>query len=521
MDKSVTKKLILIGVVLFMGLNGLLIFLMQRQTEEAFVEMSEELVSQTAYALRYWMDDQIRFAHLIANSQVIKMFTVRPENETLREQAENELIRLNDRYDFYDSMPITLVRDQPILTVRGGTLRTIENGQVILDATGISNVGIAELPEEDIQQIVDGAPFVIGNLHQSHLTDNIVFDVSVPVYDREENIVGILTLATHVKHFTKVFVDNKAIGKTGYMFLIDYRGNIIAHPVHEYILNDSTEIVNQSKKLISRIEMEEDTFVENFLGVRKFYYGQKVSIHGDTTDYHNDYYIVVTQDWLETMEGVFAISMWVFVLTLITGVLLFRINLLLTETHNRKQHEDQLVSMNKMLEEKVDERTKELKRLAVTDGLTGLYNHRHSLDLLGNMLNTSDSRQRPITVLLMDLDFFKIINDTYGHQAGDEVLKKVATVTKNVIRQDDFAGRYGGEEFIVVLDNCSQERGRLIAERIRSTIEATTYEQIDKTITISIGLATWRGESVVALVKKSDELLYQAKRDGRNRVVVG
>jgi len=176
---------------------------------------------------------------------------------------------------------------------------------------------------------------------------------------------------------------------------------------------------------------------------------------------------------------------------------------------------------DKMLEEKVDERTVELKRLAVTDGLTGLYNHRHSLDLLGKMLETSDSRQRPITVMLMDLDFFKTINDTYGHQAGDEVLKKVARVVKSMIRQDDFAGRYGGEEFIVVLDNCSQETGRLIAERIRATIEATTYEQIDKTITISIGLATWHGESVVALVKKSDELLYQAKRDGRNRVVVG
>jgi len=273
--------------------------------------------------------------------------------------------------------------------------------------------------------------------------------------------------------------------------------------------------------MIEMIETERGAFIDNFLGVRKFYYGQKVVLNENNVYDHNHYYIVVTQDWLETMDKVFGISTWVFVLTLVAGVLLMKINLLVTEAHTRKLHEEQLVSMNKTLEDKVDERTKELKRLAVTDGLTGLYNHRHSLDLLNSMLERSDSRQDPVTVLLMDLDFFKTINDTHGHQAGDEVLKKVASVVKNMIRQDDFAGRYGGEEFIVVLDKCTQERGQVIAERIRSTIQATTYDHIDKTVTISIGLATWRGESVVALVKKSDELLYEAKREGRNRVVVG
>ncbi|MDR2471324.1 MAG: sensor domain-containing diguanylate cyclase [Treponema sp.] len=165
-----------------------------------------------------------------------------------------------------------------------------------------------------------------------------------------------------------------------------------------------------------------------------------------------------------------------------------------------------------------------LEKFAYTDALTGLYNRRHFMELAQSALEKSRRFNTPCYLMILDLDFFKKINDTYGHLAGDEVLKNAALVMKNAIRAYDLLARYGGEEFVVLVSEAGKEEAVLnLAERIRESIAATpcVYNCIKITCTVSIGVAeTFPDCTVESLIGRADKGLYQAKESGRNQVIL-
>jgi two-component system cell cycle response regulator len=162
--------------------------------------------------------------------------------------------------------------------------------------------------------------------------------------------------------------------------------------------------------------------------------------------------------------------------------------------------------------------------LAITDPLTGLFNRRYMETHVGTLVHRSASRGKPLSVLILDIDFFKSINDTFGHDAGDEVLREFADRLKKSIRGIDLACRYGGEEFVVVMPDTDLGVATLVGERIRRRVAGEPFPigQGDRQIevTISVGIASRLGPSDEAaqILKRADEALYRAKRDGRNRV---
>jgi two-component system, cell cycle response regulator len=168
----------------------------------------------------------------------------------------------------------------------------------------------------------------------------------------------------------------------------------------------------------------------------------------------------------------------------------------------------------------------ELKVLATKDTLTGLFNRHSILAHLEAELARSQHQRQALSVLLIDIDGFKQVNDVYGHAAGDVALQAVAQLIQNTIRRNDLAGRVGGEEFLVVLPETNQEGSLVIAERLRQTCEKTAIEtdgQDNLRLTMSLGLASWPEASAAIandLVKKADIALYQAKDNGRNCVAV-
>lgn len=161
----------------------------------------------------------------------------------------------------------------------------------------------------------------------------------------------------------------------------------------------------------------------------------------------------------------------------------------------------------------------ELITLASTDSLTGLANRRSFLAALENQLACSNKEQ-PGALLLLDIDHFKKINDTYGHPAGDEVIRAVTQLIKDSVRRDDVCGRLGGEEFAVLLPNASLQQAIQLAERIRSRIELaqTVAGQHAIRVTISIGISTLYGADVKSAHSSADAALYRAKQQGRNQV---
>lgn len=171
-----------------------------------------------------------------------------------------------------------------------------------------------------------------------------------------------------------------------------------------------------------------------------------------------------------------------------------------------KQHQDRLTEM------------------AMHDSLTGLFNHRLLIELLERELATGRRKAQPVSFCMADIDHFKTLNDQFGHQAGDQVLQEISRLLTSGLRKSDPVGRYGGEEFGIVLGGCSPDKAQLLCERIRQNIETHPFTVLGRPIkvTVSLGLAhADPGEEVseTDLIRRADEALYRAKEAGRNRLV--
>lgn len=166
----------------------------------------------------------------------------------------------------------------------------------------------------------------------------------------------------------------------------------------------------------------------------------------------------------------------------------------------------------------------ELERLANFDSLTGLHNRQAILGKLCELINRAKRYKEDFTLIMLDIDHFKRVNDRYGHLTGDEVLEKIATLIRQNIRDTDVAGRYGGEEFIIILPQADLSSARVLAERIRSIIESAEMKDSAGNvfaITVSQGLSGWEpGEDAHSLISRADEALYKVKENGRNRVEI-
>ncbi|MEH6474986.1 MAG: PleD family two-component system response regulator [Sneathiella sp.] len=162
--------------------------------------------------------------------------------------------------------------------------------------------------------------------------------------------------------------------------------------------------------------------------------------------------------------------------------------------------------------------------LAVTDGLTGLYNRRYMTNHLATLQQSPNPEFKPVSLLIMDIDFFKRVNDTHGHDVGDEVLKQFSSRMSKSVRGIDLACRYGGEEFVVLMPDTDLAVATGVAERLRREVADFPFRvpksDLELEISCSIGVAmSGTDENGDSLLKRADEALYQAKRDGRNRVV--
>ncbi len=179
----------------------------------------------------------------------------------------------------------------------------------------------------------------------------------------------------------------------------------------------------------------------------------------------------------------------------------------------------------RQLVRKLAEARRLLETLATTDPLTGLYNRRQIITRFEEECERIQRGGTGLSCIMLDVDHFKQVNDTYGHQQGDEVLKMIARQTRASLRAYDVVGRYGGEEFIALLPETDLDTARTVAERIRLAIQATVVLRAaagqPHPTTVSMGLTLWRaGDTVDALIQRADEALYRAKANGRNRIEV-
>lgn len=178
----------------------------------------------------------------------------------------------------------------------------------------------------------------------------------------------------------------------------------------------------------------------------------------------------------------------------------------------------------KELQDELGEKNRELEKLSISDGLTGLFNHRHIQDVVHDEFERAKRTGESLSVVMFDFDRFKDVNDTYGHQVGDRVLQEMAEILRKTAREIDKLGRYGGEEFIAVLPDTDLDDAVTFAERVRERVERYPFavgraEPLH--LTVSAGAATYPNHGVYnprTLIHQADQALYAAKAAGRNRV---
>jgi len=179
---------------------------------------------------------------------------------------------------------------------------------------------------------------------------------------------------------------------------------------------------------------------------------------------------------------------------------------------------NKMKAYHKELEQKVRERTAELEKISITDRLTGLYN-RHKIDsVLENELKRSQRSGSSFSLILIDIDDFKSVNDTYGHQMGDKVLIQIAGLLLSGTRTINITGRWGGEEFLIIVTETGLEGTLFLAENIRSKIEVHLFPEI-RSISISLGVSSYKqGSTIDDMISRADSALYTAKANGKNQV---
>lgn len=172
-----------------------------------------------------------------------------------------------------------------------------------------------------------------------------------------------------------------------------------------------------------------------------------------------------------------------------------------------------------LLMKELEEKNKALLELSVTDGLTKIYNHRYMIQQLKEEVKRADRYKHDLSIILLDLDNFKRVNDTYGHQTGDEVLRCVARVIGEQLREGDVLGRYGGEEFLVILPETNVEDARRVGEKLREAVRRLRYDEQELLVTVSGGIAGFTHFDYSAMIKQADINLYKAKTEGKDRII--
>lgn len=217
------------------------------------------------------------------------------------------------------------------------------------------------------------------------------------------------------------------------------------------------------------------------------------------------------------------------IISVITAVMLWRLLPQIISLPGRSELRDKVVAlqqaearlalMNHSLELQVTQRTEELAKMATTDELTGLLNRREIMRLLQQEMARAKRYNEPFSLLLIDIDFFKKINDSLGHLTGDKVLSETSAVLQRALRSSDRIGRFGGEEFVVLLPVTTDDAALDLAERLRIQVaECCSAELGDQPLTVSIGVASLTADDEVStLLNRADLALYQAKTSGRNQ----
>jgi diguanylate cyclase (GGDEF)-like protein len=528
---TLRSKILVFAILVTLLPTGLTAWISYSQNRKALEEkISQELLSASSQSSRemdVWLKERLYDLRVFASSYEVT------ENLTRGKERSNGLGRLKD---YLNSVCERLTDYEELMVLGPG-------GQVI--ATSASQSRPPALPAGWAKELMTNEAFV-GEAYWDRTLDKGILVVAVPVQRADGRMVGALAARLNLRGLEdglRAFAPNAS----GQLYLMNIDGSLITSSktssaqVMRTKLNQQVldRLKSREGSILSYTTFDETDVVGSLKRVPRVRWAILAEIPADTA------YWQVLHFRNMTLLIVGALLLGVSVIAYRLGVVIVRplerLTLGASEVANgdlavdlpaaKGEVGDLTLVFNHMVErlrqgrqeldavnEKLRGQNEELERLSTVDSLTGLHNRRFLTQRLSDELLRSYREKCSFTVLMADVDEFKEYNDAFGHPAGDEVLRKVASILLGSIRAVDTTARYGGEEFAVLLTDTVGEGALQVAERIRARVEAEQFA--GRKITISIGMAEFpvHGHSAEAVISRADEALYAAKRAGRNRI---
>lgn len=424
------------------------------------------------------------------------------------------------------------------------------DGQVI--ATSADQVSALNLPPNWRKQVQADA-LIVSEAYNDNVLHKTAVLVAVPIRDQNSRFIGVLAVKLNLRTIEEI-LKRSVLGNTGHAYVISQDGTVItsshsgssevmklelpltrSNPaaesevaIDEYVDPYGKEVIGTLRRMsqmdwaiVSQIEKEEVYARSTRIRVLSMTICSGLLLTIGLTAYFLGLTIVRPLDRLTNGAAkVAAGDLDVKISVVGHSELRYLTEVFNTMVTRLRSDREELARINVRLSDK----NEELRTLSTTDSLTGLYNRRHFMETLANEVVRAGRFKHTLSVMMIDVDHFKKFNDTSGHQAGDALLKKIGGIFKDSIRSIDYAGRYGGDEFIILLPEVGSPRALEVADRLRQrvAVETPTSEAEGIPVTLSIGVAEFptHGETREAIIASADSALYHAKRSGRNRVVL-
>lgn len=504
---GIVAKLIIIVLLVLLVFDYVVYKKVREADMESFENIGRYVTSHTAKNVSDWIREVANTGEYIAETDVIIDACENPGDSIKREKAEAFIESVSDNYGYNENLGLVLNnKDDILLNIKGEEV-LLKSNTVFVDSLGGVTLGQRYEGMPYIDEIFSEKEYFVSEAYPSVRRQNPIIVIGVPVKSGEE-IIGAVFLTPKMNVVIDRFLKTSLEGNTGYLLLADDRGYIIAHKNTDFILSDGFKDREDITDTFGKIVAGETIISGSLYGINKKYYSKEILFSEGETQ--RRMYAVFTMDdsaIFDSSKDILLLISFVFFMGLI--IIVFTVYNISRKRYDKKREKE--------LEEKVEIRTKQLKELAEKDSLTGCLNHKSLFEILEKTIEKS--AKNSFAIAMMDIDNFKSINDKYGHPKGDEVINKVAKVINKSLREGDIVGRYGGEEFLVIMPDINIEQAKMISERIRKNIEELIFMPEGFHVTISIGVTTNNNEESVKLVNLADELMYEAKKKGKNMVV--
>jgi diguanylate cyclase (GGDEF)-like protein len=520
-------------------MGGLFYVHAKRFVTAKIAQKLRDVTTQNVRELDLWIKERLYEVRVFASSYVVS------ENLERITRANpgpgNKVLALHRLNDYLKSVGNKFV-DYEELMVADAEARAV--------ATSADRLGPLNLPPDWRDREKADTP-IIGKPYWDKGRNRMVMLLGVPIKTQSGRFLGLLTVKLNF-HSVEEILGRSPVGKTGESFLIAPDGTFIAgsrlNSSGGVNVNPPFNAPHPSETDAALLEYSDDHGQKVFGVLRRMSqleWGVLNQI--GKNEIYSEIVQVRNLTLLICMVLLLAISLAAYLLGLTivrpldrltdgaakvaTGDLEVRLPMFnhgeigyLTAAFNYmvarlRQNQEELAAINGKLIEK----NKELETLSITDSLTGLFNRKYFMEMLADEVARSRRNNQPFAVMMIDTDNFKKYNDTFGHQAGDNLLKKLGIIFKQSLRSVDCASRYGGDEFIILLPEIGKEGACEVAERIRGLVYTETpYGDAGRsTVSVSIGIAAFpeNGHIPEAIIAGADGALYHAKRKGRNRVV--